>query len=55
MQAAIRLAIGQSVFKLESGNGNLDGQTNGENYNNFKRNLAIMAIYLPGKFELFSS
>ena len=51
--------IKQSVFKLESGNGNVDGQTNGEkdrqkngwNYTNFERNLAMMVIYLPVKFE----
>ena len=54
-QAAIRLTIGQSVFRLESRNGNLDGQTNRQNYNNFRRNLSMMVIYLPGKFEPFSS
>ena len=51
--------IKQSVFKLESGNGNVDGQTNGEkdrqkngwSYTNFERNLAMMVIYLPVKFE----
>ena len=53
-QAAIRLATGQSVFKLESGHRNLDGQTNGQNNSNFKRNLA-MTIYLPVKLEPFSS
>ena len=51
--------IGQSVFELESGNenvdGQMDGQTNGQmntrNYTNFKRNLAMMVIYLPLKIE----
>ena len=46
-------------FELESGNGTVDGQTNGtkngqtnrQNYTNFKRNLAMMVIYLPVKFE----
>ena len=38
-----------SIFELESGN--VDGQTNGRNYTNFKRNLAMMVIYLPVKFE----
>ena len=42
-------------FELESGNGNVDGQTNGRtngrNYTNFERNLAMMVIYLPVKFE----
>ena len=28
-----------------------DRQTNGRNYTNFKRNLAMMVIYLPVKFE----
>ena len=28
-----------------------DRQTNGRNYTNFERNLAIMVIYLPVKFE----
>ena len=46
-------SIGQSVFELESGNGNVDrqtdkkGQTKGRNYTNFKNNLAMMVIYLP--------
>ena len=31
--------------------GNVDGQTNGQNYTNFERNLAMMVIYLPVKFE----
>ena len=40
-------------FELESGNvdGQTNGQTNGRNYTNFERNLAIMVIYLPVKFE----
>ena len=41
-------SIGQSLFELESGNGNVDGQTNGQtnrrNYTNFERNLAISAV-----------
>ena len=52
-------SIGQSVFELESGNGIVDGPTNGQknrktkrqNYTNFERNLAIMVTYLPVKFE----
>ena len=31
-------------------NGNVE-QTNGRNYTNFERNLAMMVIYLPVKFE----
>ena len=38
-------------FELESGNRNVNGQTNGRNYTNFERNLAMMVIYLPVKFE----
>ena len=49
-------SIGQRVFELESGNGNFDGQTNGQtngrNYTNFERNLAMMVIYVPVKFEI---
>ena len=41
----------KSAFELESGNGNVDEQTNGRNYTNFERNLAIMVIYLPVKLE----
>ena len=41
--------------ELESRNGNVDRQTNGQtntqNYTNFERNLAMMVIYLPVKFE----
>ena len=49
-------SIGQTVFELESGNGNFDGQmdkkrTNRRNYTNFERNLAVMVIYFPVKFE----
>ena len=55
-------SIGQTVFELESGNENVDGQmdrqTNGQkmdkqtqNYTNFERNLAMMVIYVPVKFE----
>ena len=53
--------IGQTVFELESGNENVDkqmdgqtdknGQTNGRNYTNFERNLAMMVMYVPVKFE----
>ena len=28
-----------------------NGQTNGRNYTNFERNLAMMVIYVPVKFE----
>ena len=28
-----------------------NGQTNGKNYTNFERNLAMMVIYVPVKFE----
>ena len=49
---------GQRVFELESGKGNVDGQTNRQktgqtnrrNYTNFEWNLAMMVIYLPVKF-----
>ena len=48
-------SIGQSVFELESGNKNVDGQTdrqtNRRNYTNFERNLAMMVMYVPVKFE----
>ena len=47
--------IGQTVFELESENENVDGQTNGQtnrqNYTNFERNLAMMVISVPVKFE----
>ena len=29
----------------------MDGQTNRQNYTNFKRNLAMMVIYVPVTFE----
>ena len=32
-------------------NGQTNGQTNGRNYTNFERNLAMMVIYVPVKFE----
>ena len=32
-------------------NGRKNGQTNRRNFTNFKRNLAMMVIYLPVKFE----
>ena len=32
-------------------NGQKNGQTNRRNYTNFKRNLAMMVIYVPVKFE----
>ena len=54
-------SIGQTIFELESGNENVDGQTDGQtdkngqtnrwNYTNFERNLAMMVIYVPVKFE----
>ena len=52
-------SIGQTVFELESGNENVDkqpdgqtnGQTNGRDFTNFERNLAMMVIYVPVKFE----
>ena len=58
------ISIGQTVFELESGNENVDGQMDGQtkrrkntqkknrqNYTNFERNLAMMVIYVPVKFE----
>ena len=33
-------------------NGQKNGQTNRQNFTNFERNLAMMVIYLPVKFEL---
>ena len=48
-------SIGQTVFELESGNENvdrrMDRQTDKRNYTNFERNLAMMVIYVPVKFE----
>ena len=53
-------SIGQTVYELESGNGNVDGQMDGQtnrqktdrqNYTNFERNLAMMVTYVPVKFE----
>ena len=50
-------SIGQSVFEVESGNGNVDGQTNGHKMDKqaelhqFERNLAMMVIYLPVKLN----
>ena len=44
-------SIGQSFIKLESGNKNVDGQTNKMNYTKFESNLAMMVIYLPVKFK----
>ena len=32
-------------------NGRKNGQTNRRNFTNFERNLAMMVIYLPVKFE----
>ena len=51
--------IEQTVFELESGNEYLDkqmdgqtnGQTNRRNFTNFKKNLAMMVIYLLVMFE----
>ena len=51
----VRNSIGQTIFELESGHKNVDGQkngqTNGRNYTNFERNLAMMVIYDPVKYE----
>ena len=47
-------SIRHTVFELESGNekfGWTDGRTNKRNYTNFERNLAMMVIYVPVKFE----
>ena len=52
-------SIGRTVFELESGNKNVNGQTDGQtngqanrqNFTTFERNLAMMVIYLPVKFE----
>ena len=57
-------SIRQSVFELESGKKNVDGQMDGQkngaktnkrtekrSYTNFKRNLAMMVIYVPVKYE----
>ena len=48
-------SIGQTVFELESGNENvdkqMDGQTNKRNSTNLERNLAMMVMYVPVKFE----
>ena len=35
----------------EQTNGQKNRQTNRQNYTNFERNLAMMVIYLPIKFE----
>ena len=59
MSLSILNSIGQTVFELESGNENVDkqtdgqinGQTNIQNFTNFERNLAMKVIYLPVKFE----
>ena len=32
-------------------NGQMDSQTNGQNYTNFERNLAMMVIYVTVKYE----
>ena len=59
-------SIEQTVFELDSGNENVDGQTDGQtdkkrtneqkktnrwNCTNFERNLAMMVIYVPVKYE----
>ena len=67
MSLASLNSIGQTVFELQSGNENVDGwmdrqigkktdkqtpkRTNEQNYTNFKRNLAMMVIYVPVKYE----
>ena len=51
--------IGQTVFELETGNENVDKQTDGQtkgqmnrrNFTNFERNLAMMVIYVAVKYE----
>ena len=53
-------SIGQTVFELKSEKKNVDGrtdkrtknvQTKRRNYTNFERNLAMMGLYVPVKFE----
>ena len=52
-------SIGRTVFELESGNENVDKQTDGQtdrqtnrqNFTNFERNLAMILIYVPVKYE----
>ena len=49
-------SIGQTIFELESGNKNVDGRTDKWTneqieLNQFERNLAMMVIYVPVKFE----
>ena len=61
MSLSRRNSIGQIVLELESGNENVDRrmdrqtdqkrQMNRRNFTTFKRNLAMMVIYLPAKFE----
>ena len=55
--------IGQTIFDLESGNENVDGETDGQKNGQktdkgtnritpiLKRNLAMMVIYVPVKYE----
>ena len=38
-------------FESESGNRNVDKQMKRQNNTNFERNLAMMVIYYPVKFE----
>ena len=46
------IRLDTAFFELESRNRNVDGQTkNRRNYTNFERNLAVMVIYVPVKFE----
>ena len=63
MSLASLNSIGQTFFELQSGNENVDGwtnrqkngqtpkRTNEQNYTNFKRNVAMMVIYVPVKYE----
>ena len=51
-------STGQSILEFESGNGNVDGQMDKKTDKQtdgitpiFERNLAMMVIYLPVKFE----
>ena len=61
MSLSRRNSIGQIVLELESENENVDRrmdrqtdqkrQMNTRNFTTFERNLAMMVIYLPAKFE----
>ena len=68
MYVPVKFEFDWTVFELESGNKNVDGQmdgqkngqkTNGQkngqttrqSYTNFERNLAMMVMYVPVKFD----